>query len=846
MADRYLYGSISSPSAGELTRVRLAESDRALLGGLVRGSASVDLGSGGAVELTGVATSKFLVDNSGSNLELGVAGGGAQKVEIFSEGTGADSIKLGTSAGIDVGSGLTTSFSYNNTEGAGELLVKRNNVTLLTFNQSGGVTFDLPLSQDFDVTVSNGGAMNFNSGSGTILLASASGTVDIDAGANFDVDVDGWIGLDTSGTGTILLRTVDGLVKLHAGTDASSVANVELDAGGSILLDYRANDTGTEEFTVSRNGTGVLTCSSTGSVAAYPVSGQDLILNPSGGGDCDIQIGVGGGAFKISGSDAFALVTLGGSTTWNYGGSSGSFSLQRASGNIFAITTAGQVDITPVSGQDLNQTTAGAGSITLTSGDDFSVDANDDLTLTYDSGDSTGDFSVVRNSNTILSGDHAGTLKIQRRIVFPRDGTELATYLNSTSNYTVILDPSFTYSLTHTSVLQVRGNTRVMGSTRFGSTATVTISLDTNNANNYLEVTDQVIFENVRFASSAWDSTTSSPPYAIKFSSGAQGSMVSNCTFAANLRVNPAATDCCLLFLDDVEDLTIANNKGIQCSANWFVRGDHTVGRCSNIDILNNQVDSYPTNNSSAGAGIFIPQDSYRWLITGNYLRADTGGDVDDGCCVYIESDSGLDCGRHLIEGNHLERVSNSGVNTAPLVYVGQPDVTINGNYLHGRRIGFETTGTPTEGLVEVYAPRCGIVGNEFALYNTSRVGVLVYYIDANSDELKGTVVNSNRFTGIHGTATSDGHGIYLLESGADPATYAIGGSANGNFFDGDDKRYCHGLTAETGTNGKPELWSVVGNSMYQDSGSNDGMSETATSSQWGTSSVVANHATQS
>ena len=146
-------------------------------------------------------------------------------------------------------------------------------------------------------------------------------------------------------------------------------------------------------------------------------------------------------------------------------------------------------------------------------------------------------------------------------------------------------------------------------------------------------------------------------------------------------------------------------------------------------------------------------------------------------------------------------------------------------------------------GAAVTQKPYAGFVRQERRVPFDSKLGV--WSVNSAHGKLL-FAINSNRFTGIHGTATSDGHGIYLLESGADPATYAIGGSANGNFFDGDDKRYCHGLTAETGTNGKPELWSVVGNSMYQDSGSNDGMSETATSSQWGTSSVVANNATQS
>ena len=56
MADRYLYGSVSSPAAGANVRVQLAAGDLALMGGFKRGTASVEIdGSSNVLISSGVA-----------------------------------------------------------------------------------------------------------------------------------------------------------------------------------------------------------------------------------------------------------------------------------------------------------------------------------------------------------------------------------------------------------------------------------------------------------------------------------------------------------------------------------------------------------------------------------------------------------------------------------------------------------------------------------------------------------------------------------------------------------------------------------------------------------------------
>ena len=59
MADRYIYGAVSSPSSGEMIRRQLAAGDRALMGGFTRASGSIDIDASGGISLS---------PNSGQNI----------------------------------------------------------------------------------------------------------------------------------------------------------------------------------------------------------------------------------------------------------------------------------------------------------------------------------------------------------------------------------------------------------------------------------------------------------------------------------------------------------------------------------------------------------------------------------------------------------------------------------------------------------------------------------------------------------------------------------------------------------------------------------------------------------
>lgn len=69
MADRNLYGSVSSPSAGENVRRQLEAGDRALIGGLVRGSTSVDIDSSGNVSVTMSGSARVDVQQNWSKID---------------------------------------------------------------------------------------------------------------------------------------------------------------------------------------------------------------------------------------------------------------------------------------------------------------------------------------------------------------------------------------------------------------------------------------------------------------------------------------------------------------------------------------------------------------------------------------------------------------------------------------------------------------------------------------------------------------------------------------------------------------------------------------------------------
>lgn len=76
MADRYLYGSVTSPSAGENPRVLLTEDDRAQIGGLVTANAAgLDLSaSAGDVTITAASSKDLKLGARGTTINLNESG----------------------------------------------------------------------------------------------------------------------------------------------------------------------------------------------------------------------------------------------------------------------------------------------------------------------------------------------------------------------------------------------------------------------------------------------------------------------------------------------------------------------------------------------------------------------------------------------------------------------------------------------------------------------------------------------------------------------------------------------------------------------------------------------------
>jgi hypothetical protein len=429
----------------------LAAADRAQIGGLVRGSAEIDLTSGGGLSLDAVVTSNFTVTaDTGAIAQLTLfctnAGVGTADMLIACQ----DTLSIASSGGV-VNIDAETDLSLNSDTGAinigsdadtGAINIGTSasartitigstsstevelNADLIDLNSDGGVTISSASTSNFILTANTGGDVQFairsiNSGAGdatmlitadeTLQIQSTAGSLDIDAETGIDIDSDGSITIDTSGTGdAITLTTQDADLTLQASVSGGTTADLYLNAGGSVSTTYRANTTSTATWTLVRGGGTLLECNDDGQVAFTPTSGQDFTVTTAGAGDIYFRANVDGDEDLLLGNISSGVYGVYGNVDYSHATNAAVFGgeVDNAGGGNAGITLLA------------TNTGGGATSFELTAQSTggnatMALKCDDDMNITYNDDASTGKLQILRDTTVVFTAEAAGGLTLE-------------------------------------------------------------------------------------------------------------------------------------------------------------------------------------------------------------------------------------------------------------------------------------------------------------------------------------------------------------------------------------------------------------------------------------------------
>lgn len=248
------------------------------------GSIDMDVGSGGftldslgAFSIDGVADSNMTVTAAGQDLDIAVAGGGAQELRLASAGTG----EFGGSPALQIAASAGGFAMAGQGDSAVQVTVANKDLSLLAAGggtqklilqsagtgadaididaSAGGITVDAvagaisiqgALTSDFtvagagqslDLAVSGGGAQQIHvssagTGANAILLETSAGGIDVDAFGN--VHVQAGVGL---GTGTMTL-TADGNVELSSTGAGAQTVDIKAPLNGEAAIQIGGAD----------------------------------------------------------------------------------------------------------------------------------------------------------------------------------------------------------------------------------------------------------------------------------------------------------------------------------------------------------------------------------------------------------------------------------------------------------------------------------------------------------------------------------------------------------------------------------------------------------------------------
>ena len=266
-------------------------------------SSTLDIDASGAITIDGTSTlsidsaddSNVTVTGSGKDLILAAAGGGAQKLQLDSAGTGTDSIDITASAGgIDVDSAGKLAL-----DGAGGIDIGVSadvaidiDSSTLDIDASGAITMD---STSTIVISGDGGATFSDDVEG--LAYDGSGNVDFDAVA-LDIDASGAITMDSTSTivisgdgGATFSDDTEALVYDGSGNVDFDAVALDIDASGAITIDGGS--------TMSLDAVDDSNITVTG-------SGKELTLEVAGGGAQRLELKSAGTGARAIDIDATA------------------------------------------------------------------------------------------------------------------------------------------------------------------------------------------------------------------------------------------------------------------------------------------------------------------------------------------------------------------------------------------------------------------------------------------------------------------------------------------------------------------------------------------------------------
>jgi len=353
MADRYLYGSVTSPSAGENIRRQLANADHALIAGLKYGSGTVELTSAGAVQV---------LPATGQDLTLKSNGAGSILADLNS---------VSSNEGFDIDF-TTTGSSYFRLRSDGSELDLTSRIDRLTYRAIGSVVIEADTdggaSDTLDLQVN--GASRFLGGVTDTTIKSGGGG---DLHLHFDVG--------SPGTGEFNIFQDGTAVRMNISTVGQitftpvSGQNFEVSTGGAGDIDLNSTDAITLDA---------------GGASNFTVAGSSLTLSTTTSGNIVV--------------DAAGAVTIDGTGV----------SIDGTSGSNFTVTAANRSLSLEALGGGANQVilnSAGTGADALrlyASAGGLDVDIAAAVSLNYDTTGSGSIFELLRNGNGVLEVDASG------------------------------------------------------------------------------------------------------------------------------------------------------------------------------------------------------------------------------------------------------------------------------------------------------------------------------------------------------------------------------------------------------------------------------------------------------
>ena len=281
MADRYIFGAVSAPAAGENVRIQLAAADLALMSGFKRGAAYVAIDNADGLATVGVValdldcSGALQINSSGGAISIGndaisqninIGTGAAARLITLGNDTLATTLRIKSGTG-----GMTLSDAVSNLflDGAGALT----ETTLVSADITPSTTLTLRgggISQFGDAT----GYFNFDGAgalttsgittvaldcSGTLQINSSGGTLGIgNVANNFGLNL-GTLGVRTIAIGSAAATAVN-IDAITFSLDATAASNITVTGafdlnfgahGGTIALNAAAPDNALVGFTAT-------------------------------------------------------------------------------------------------------------------------------------------------------------------------------------------------------------------------------------------------------------------------------------------------------------------------------------------------------------------------------------------------------------------------------------------------------------------------------------------------------------------------------------------------------------------------------------------------------------------